>query len=116
MIIKHCYAERRVIPLDLYVRQADPLAARTAVIDYGQAIKDLAITNLFPGDLLLKNFGVTRQNRVVFYDYDEVRLLTACRFSNFRNQTTSPGRPPTNLGSASARKTCFPKSLSTFSV
>ena len=80
VIIKHCYAERRVIPLDLYLRQASPLAARTAVIDYGQAIKDLAITNLFPGDLLLKNFGVTRQNRVVFYDYDEVRLLTECRF------------------------------------
>ena len=82
VIIKHCYAERRVIPLDLYLRQASPLAARAAVIDYGQAIKDLAITNLFPGDLLLKNFGVTRQNRVVFYDYDEVRLLTECRFLN----------------------------------
>lgn len=82
VIIKHCYAERRVTPLDLYVRQASPLAARAAVIDYGQAIKDLAITNLFPGDLLLKNFGVTRQNRVVFYDYDEVRLLTECRFLN----------------------------------
>jgi len=80
VIIKHCYAERRVTPLDFYLRQVDPWAARAAVIDYGQAIKDLAITNLFPGDLLLKNFGVTQQKRVVFYDYDEVRLLTECRF------------------------------------
>jgi isocitrate dehydrogenase kinase/phosphatase len=80
VIIKHCYAERRVSPLDFYLRQVDPLAARAAVIDYGEAIKDLAITNLFPGDLLLKNFGVTQQKRVVFYDYDEVRLLTECRF------------------------------------
>jgi isocitrate dehydrogenase kinase/phosphatase len=80
VVVKHCYAERRVTPLDVYLRQADPLAARAAVIDYGQAIKDLATTNLFPGDLLLKNFGVTRQQRVVFYDYDEIRLLTTCRF------------------------------------
>ena len=80
VIIKHCYAERRVTPLDLYLAQVDPMAACAAVIDYGQAIKDLAVTNLFPGDLLLKNFGVTRQNRVVFYDYDEVQLLTECRF------------------------------------
>lgn len=80
VVIKHCYAERRVTPLDVYVRQAAPAAARAAIIDYGQAIKELAVTNLFPGDLLLKNFGVTRQGRVVFYDYDEVRLLTTCRF------------------------------------
>ena len=80
VVIKHCYAERRVTPLDVYVRRADPVAAQAAVVDYGQAIKDLAVTNLFPGDLLLKNFGVTRQGRVVFYDYDEVLLLTECRF------------------------------------
>lgn len=80
VVIKHCYAERRVTPLDVFIRQAPPSAARAAVIDYGLAIKELAVTNLFPGDLLLKNFGVTRQGRVVFYDYDEVRLLTTCRF------------------------------------
>lgn len=80
VVIQHCYAERRVSPLDVYLREAEPAAARAAVIDYGQAIKDLAVTNLFPGDLLLKNFGVTRQNRVVFYDYDEVCLVTDCNF------------------------------------
>ena len=57
-----------------------PPQADTVVMDYGQAIKDLAATNIFPGDLLLKNFGVTRHGRVVFYDYDELCLLTDCAF------------------------------------
>ena len=72
VVIKHCYAERRVTPLNVFLRQADADDAQAAAVDYGHAIKDLAKTNLFPGDLLLKNFGVTQQNRVVFYDYDEV--------------------------------------------
>jgi isocitrate dehydrogenase kinase/phosphatase len=78
VVIEHCYAERRVTPLGVYLAQADQQAAEAAVIDYGQAIKDLAVTNIFPGDLMLKNFGVTRQRRVVFYDYDEVCLLSDC--------------------------------------
>jgi isocitrate dehydrogenase kinase/phosphatase len=80
VVIKHLYTERRVTPLNLYVRQAPEAAAREAVLDYGQAIKDLAATNIFPGDLLLKNFGVTRHGRVIFYDYDELCGLTECRF------------------------------------
>lgn len=80
VVIKHCYAERRVTPLVVYFQEADEQAAREAVIDYGQTIKDLAFTNIFPGDLMLKNFGVTRQRRLVFYDYDEVCLLTDCTF------------------------------------
>jgi len=78
VVIKHCYAERRVTPLDLYLQEADEEAARAAVIDYGDCLKDLARTNIFPGDLMLKNFGVTRHGRVVFYDYDEISLLTDC--------------------------------------
>jgi isocitrate dehydrogenase kinase/phosphatase len=78
--IKHLYAERRLIPLNLYVREAPPEMTAQAVIDYGQAIKDLAATNIFPGDILLKNFGVTRHGRVVFYDYDELCLVTDCKF------------------------------------
>lgn len=89
VIVKHCYIERRMIPLDLYLQLAEPSAAREAVIDYGRAIKDLALSNVFPGDMLLKNFGVTRHGRVVFYDYDELCLLTTC---NFRNQP-----PPQSL-------------------
>ncbi|MCA9187168.1 MAG: bifunctional isocitrate dehydrogenase kinase/phosphatase [Pirellulaceae bacterium] len=80
VVIKHCYAERRVTPLNVYLQEADEQAARAIVEDYGQAIKEMALTNIFPGDLLLKNFGVTRQGRLVYYDYDEVCLLTDCRF------------------------------------
>jgi len=78
--LHHVYVERRVIPLDIYVREANPVKARSAIVDYGRAIKDLAATNIFPGDMLLKNFGVTRAGRVVFYDYDEITELTRCRF------------------------------------
>ncbi len=78
--IDHMYIERRMTPLNLYVREATREQAEKAVLDYGQAIRDLAVTNIFPGDLLLKNFGVTRHGRVIFYDYDELCLVTDCRF------------------------------------
>lgn len=80
VVIGHLYAERRVTPLDLYLRESNEAGARRAVIDYGHAIKELAKANIFPGDFVLKNFGVTRHGRVVFYDYDELCLLTDCRF------------------------------------
>ena len=48
--------------------------------EYGNAIKQLAAANIFPGDMLLKNFGVTRHGRVVFYDYDEICYLTDVNF------------------------------------
>jgi isocitrate dehydrogenase kinase/phosphatase len=78
--IKHLYTERRMTPLNLYLREMPEAVAREAIYDYGQAVKDLASTNIFPGDMLLKNFGVTRHGRVVFYDYDELCLLTDCNF------------------------------------
>ena len=80
LVFGHCYLERRLRPLDLFVREAAPAAARGALLDYGQAIKDLAGSGIFPGDLLLKNFGVGRSGRVVFYDYDELVLLSDVRF------------------------------------
>ncbi len=80
VVIRHLYTERRLVPLDLYLRRADPDAARRAVLDYGNVLRDLAATNIFPGDLLLKNFGVTRHGRVIFYDYDELCLLDDCNF------------------------------------
>lgn len=80
VVIRHCYVERRVRPLDLYLVEADGRAAARALVDMGQALKDLARSNIFAGDLLPKNFGVTRSGRVVFYDYDELSLLTECRF------------------------------------
>jgi isocitrate dehydrogenase kinase/phosphatase len=80
VVVGHCYVERRVRPLDVYARESPVRTAEAAVLDYGQAIKDLARSNLFPGDLLLKNFGVTRHGRVLFYDYDELCLVEQCRF------------------------------------
>ena len=80
VVIELAYVERRVQPLDLYLDEATPEAARSAVIDFGQAIKDLAYSNIFPGDMLLKNFGVTDLGRVIFYDFDEICPLTECRF------------------------------------
>jgi isocitrate dehydrogenase kinase/phosphatase len=80
LVIEHCYIERRLRPLNLFLREAEPAAAEAAIVDYGNALRDLAGTNIFAGDLLLKNFGVTRHGRVIFYDYDEVALLGECEF------------------------------------
>ena len=89
VIIQHLYIERRMIPLNIYLQEAfdtglaDPRAHQQmerSVIEYGNAIKDLVAANIFPGDMLWKNFGVTRNGKVVFYDYDEIEYLTDCNF------------------------------------
>ncbi|ORL61635.1 bifunctional isocitrate dehydrogenase kinase/phosphatase [Pseudomonas putida] len=78
--IRHCWTERRMTPLNLYLEQASEAQVLEALEDYGLAIKQLAAANIFPGDMLLKNFGVTRHGRVVFYDYDEISFLTEVNF------------------------------------
>lgn len=80
LVCDHVYIERRMTPLNLYLRSASREDVERAVLDYGQCIRDLAVTNIFAGDLLLKNFGVTRHGRVIFYDYDELCAVTDCRF------------------------------------
>ncbi len=80
VVIEHLYIERRLTPLNLYLQDASESEARAAAIEYGQAIRDLAMSDIFAGDLLLKNFGVTRHGRVIFYDYDELCLVTECNF------------------------------------
>lgn len=80
LVIKHIYIERRMEPLDRYLSQATPAQRLRAIKDFGQAIRDLAGANIFPGDMLKKNFGVTRTERVVFYDYDEIAYITDCNF------------------------------------
>jgi isocitrate dehydrogenase kinase/phosphatase len=97
VIIKHVYIERRMIPLNIYLQEAfdagganaadtSPAAVRAreqierGVIEYGNAIKDLVAANIFPGDMLWKNFGITRHGKVVFYDYDEIEYITDCKF------------------------------------
>lgn len=85
VVIEHVYLERCLRPLNLHLREVEEKQEIQAAIDYGQAIKDLARSNIFAGDLLLKNFGVTRHGRVIFYDYDELCLVTEC---NFRKMPT----------------------------
>ena len=97
VIIKHVYIERRMIPLNIYLQEAfdagganaddtSPAAERAreqiarGVVEYGNAIKDLVAANIFPGDMLWKNFGITRHGKVVFYDYDEIEYITDCNF------------------------------------
>jgi isocitrate dehydrogenase kinase/phosphatase len=80
LIFDHLYIERRMTPLNVFLRTAARSESERAVLDYGQAIRDLAYSNIFAGDLLLKNFGVTRHGRVIFYDYDELCRVTDCHF------------------------------------
>ena len=87
LIIKHLYIERRMIPLNIYLHTANEDEVLHAIQEYGDAIKHLAAANIFPGDFLFKNFGLTRQGRVVFYDYDELCYLTEV---NFREIPESP--------------------------
>ena len=89
VIITHVYNERRMIPLNIYLQEAfdmgvnEPAAKAQisrAVVEYGNAIKDMVAANIFPGDMLWKNFGITRHGKVVFYDYDEIEYITDCKF------------------------------------
>src|SRR5579859_1450028 len=97
LIIEHCYIERRLRPLNLFLREAEPAAAESAILDYGNALRDLAASNVFPGDLLLKNFGVTSHGRVIFYDYDELCLVSDCVFRDLpraRNEEEEASAEP----------------------
>jgi isocitrate dehydrogenase kinase/phosphatase len=80
LVVKHMYIERRMTPLNIYLDGATDAQVRHAIGEYGDAIRQLAAANIFPGDMLFKNFGVTRFNRVVFYDYDEIAYMTDCDF------------------------------------
>ncbi|HIF9502333.1 bifunctional isocitrate dehydrogenase kinase/phosphatase [Photobacterium damselae] len=80
ILIDHLYMERRMVPLNLYIETATEVDIYHAINEYGTAIKQLAAANIFPGDMLFKNFGVTRHKRVVFYDYDEISYMTDVNF------------------------------------
>jgi isocitrate dehydrogenase kinase/phosphatase len=87
LIIRHLYIERRLDPLNLYISNPDN-NAEPVMLDYAQAIKDMAVANIFPGDLLLKNFGVTRHGRIIFYDYDEIEFMTTMNFRHIPEPMT----------------------------
>ncbi|OAT44885.1 isocitrate dehydrogenase phosphatase/kinase [Proteus hauseri ATCC 700826] len=80
LLIHHLYMERRMTPLNIYMEQCDSNQLQAVVEDYGQALKELIAANIFPGDMLFKNFGVTRHHRVIFYDYDEISYMTDMNF------------------------------------
>jgi isocitrate dehydrogenase kinase/phosphatase len=88
LVIRHLYVERRMVPLNMFIDDAEPDDLARAVDDYGLAIKQLAAANIFPGDMLFKNFGVTRYGRVVFYDYDEIAYMTDCEFRDIPEART----------------------------
>ena len=114
LVIAHCYVERRLRPLNLYLREVEPAAAARAILDYGQAIRDLAGSNIFPGDLLLKNFGVSRHGRVIFYDYDELCLISDCRFRELPDSDddeTNPGVDTYYVGPQDVFPEQFPRFL-----
>ena len=114
LVIRHLWVERRMVPLDLYIRDATDEQLEHAIKEYGQAIRELASANIFPGDLLLKNFGVTRYGRVVFYDYDEIGYLMDYTFRRlptaWRDEDDTRGNDWFSVG----ERDVFPEQFPTF--
>jgi isocitrate dehydrogenase kinase/phosphatase len=116
VIARHLYTERRVTPLNLFLRNAGQSAARETVIDYGNAIKDLAAADIFTGDMLLKNFGVTRNGRVICYDYDELCLLSGCSFRRIPEPASLEDEFSAEPWFYVGEQDVFPEEFSTFLV
>jgi isocitrate dehydrogenase kinase/phosphatase len=114
LVIRHCYAEQRMVPLNIYLDRATPEELRRAVVEYGNAIRDLAIVNVFPGDMLWRNFGVTRDGRVVFYDYDELEYLTDVRFRRMPEAPSPEAELAAEPWFGVAREDVFPEEFATF--
>ena len=114
LLIKHLYIERRMIPLNIYLHDADKRQIEAAVVEYGNAIKDLVAANIFPGDMLYKNFGVTRQGKVVFYDYDEIEYLTDCNFRRVPEPRNEEEELSGEIWYAVGPKDVFPETFGPF--
>ena len=118
LIIKHLYIERRMEPLNLYLEKAEKSGrddqVDQVVREYGNAIKELAIANIFPGDLLWKNFGVTRYGRVVFYDYDEIEYMTDCKFRRIPPPPNFEAEMSGEVWYSVSRLDVFPEEFETF--
>ena len=131
LIIKHVYIERRMIPLNIYLQEAfdaggtalkpqSPAArfardqVERAVAEYGNAIKDLVAANIFPGDMLWKNFGVTRHGKVVFYDYDEIEYITDCNFRKVPQARTEEEEMSDEAWYSVGSKDVFPETFGPF--
>jgi isocitrate dehydrogenase kinase/phosphatase len=114
VIVKHLYIERRMIPLNIYLERADDAQRMHAMREYGNAIKELAAVNIFAGDLLFKNFGVTRFGRVVFYDYDEIDFLVDCNFRKIPPPPPGYDDMADDVWYAVGPKDIFPEEFATF--
>jgi isocitrate dehydrogenase kinase/phosphatase len=114
IVIKHLYIERRMIPLNIYLSDATQEQIEHAVVEYGHAIKDLVAANIFPGDMLWKNFGVTRHGKVVFYDYDEIEYLTDCNFRRVPTPHNEEEEMSGEVWYAVGPKDVFPETFAPF--
>ncbi len=114
LVIRHVYIERRMIPLNIHLQESNPEQMAHAVIDYGNAIKDLVAANIFPGDMLWKNFGVTRHGKVVFYDYDEIEYITDCNFRQVPTPRTEEEEMSGEIWYRVGPKDVFPETFAPF--
>ncbi len=114
LIIQHLYIEKRMVPLNIFIEYATDEQLEEAVRDYGNSIKDMARANIFPGDMLIKNFGVTRQNRVIFYDYDELCTMEEINFRRIPPPRTPEQEMATEPWYAVAQEDFFPEEFERF--
>ncbi|MFZ6672634.1 bifunctional isocitrate dehydrogenase kinase/phosphatase [Undibacterium sp. Xuan67W] len=118
IIIKHLYIERRMVPLNIFLTEAekrgDDAAIEHGIAEYGNAIKELVAANIFPGDMLYKNFGVTRHSRVVFYDYDEIEYISDCNFRVIPQPRNEEDEISAEPWYPIARNDVFPEQFGTF--
>ncbi len=116
IIIEHLYIERRMTPLNLYLAKATDDEISEAMFGYGEAIKQLIAANIFPGDMLLKNFGVTRHGRVIFYDYDEITYMNEVNFRVKPEPVTEEQIYAAEPWYSVAPGDMFPEELATFAL
>jgi isocitrate dehydrogenase kinase/phosphatase len=114
LVIRHVYIERRMIPLNIYLQEATREQIAAVVVEYGNAIKDLVRADIFPGDMLWKNFGVTRHGKVVFYDYDEIEYLTECNFRKVPEARTEEDEMSAEVWYKVGPKDVFPETFGPF--
>jgi len=114
VVVKHLYIERRLTPLNMFLETADDPARARAIREYGDAIAQLARANIFAGDLLYKNFGVTRFGRVIFYDYDEIEYLTDCNFRRIPPPPPGYDDMSDDVWYAVGPRDVFPEEFATF--
>lgn len=114
IVVRHVYIERRMTPLNIYLQEGSDEQVEHGILEYGNAIKELMAANIFPGDMLYKNFGVTRHGRVVFYDYDEIEYLTDCNIRRVPTPRNEEEEMSGEVWYSVGRHDIFPETFRTF--